>query len=118
MGRRTSTALSVSTGSPQGCVLSRVLYALWTHDCTPAHQSNTIVKFADDTMVVGLISRGMSWLIRKRWSGCPDGVRRTTFSTPQSHKELIIAYRMKKTDISPLYISGDFAKRVADFRFL
>ena len=27
-----------------------------TYDCTPAHGSNTIVKFADDTTVIGLIS--------------------------------------------------------------
>ncbi|TKS65927.1 hypothetical protein D9C73_028553 [Collichthys lucidus] len=30
-----------------------LLYSLYTHDCSPVHQSNTIVKFADDTTVVG-----------------------------------------------------------------
>jgi hypothetical protein len=27
-----------------------------THDCTARHDSNTIVKFSDDTTVVGLIT--------------------------------------------------------------
>lgn len=58
VGHHTSTALSLSTGSPQGCVLSPLLYTLYTHDCTPAHHNNVIVKFADDTTVVGPISGG------------------------------------------------------------
>src|SRR4029434_10037392 len=39
----------------QGCVLSPLLYSLCTHDCTPTHPTNTIIKFADDTSVIGLI---------------------------------------------------------------
>ncbi|KAK3569005.1 hypothetical protein QTP86_021585, partial [Hemibagrus guttatus] len=33
-------------------------------------------------------------------------------------KKLIIDYRRKETDITPLYISGDCVERVADFQFL
>lgn len=40
VGRYTLTALSVSAGSPQGCVLSPLLYSLCTHDFTPFHHSN------------------------------------------------------------------------------
>ena len=38
------------------CVLSPLLYSLFTHDCVAKHNSNTIIKFADDTTVVGLIT--------------------------------------------------------------
>ncbi|KAK3506423.1 hypothetical protein QTP70_002694 [Hemibagrus guttatus] len=58
VGHHTSTVLSISTGSPQGCVLSPLLNSFLTHDYTPTHHSNTIVKFADDITVVGLISAG------------------------------------------------------------
>lgn len=50
----TSSTLIMNTGALQGCVLSPALFTLFTHDCTPIHSSNTIVKFADDTLV-GLI---------------------------------------------------------------
>ena len=38
------------------CVLSTLLYSLLTHDCKAIHASNSIIKFADDTTVVGLIT--------------------------------------------------------------
>ncbi len=52
----TSSPLTLNTGAPQGCVLSPLLYSLYTHDCTATHSSNVIVKFADDTTVMGLIT--------------------------------------------------------------
>ncbi len=58
LGPHLSSTRTLSIGSPQGCVLSPLLYCLYTHDCSPAHNDKLIVKFADDTTVVGLISKG------------------------------------------------------------
>ena len=55
LGPHHSNALTLSTGSPQGCILSPLLYALYTFDCSPTHPTNYIIKYADDTTVVGLI---------------------------------------------------------------
>ena len=39
--------LTINTGAPQGCVVSPLLYSLFT---------NPLIKFADDTTVLGLIT--------------------------------------------------------------
>ena len=56
MGNLTSNALTLSTGAPQGCILSPLQYALFTYDCEATRSSNAILKFADDTTILGLIS--------------------------------------------------------------
>ncbi|KAK3554292.1 hypothetical protein QTP70_020159 [Hemibagrus guttatus] len=57
IGNSTSSATTLNTGAPQGCVLSPLLFTLLTHDCAAMHSSNHIIKFADDTTVVGLNSK-------------------------------------------------------------
>jgi hypothetical protein len=55
VGNNTSAMLIFNTGAPPGVRLSRPLYSLLTHDYVAKHNSNTIIKFADNTTVVGLI---------------------------------------------------------------
>ncbi|MEQ2218404.1 hypothetical protein XENOCAPTIV_002708 [Xenoophorus captivus] len=53
-----STALhALSSGSLQACVLSPLLY---THDCIPAHHSNTIVKITGNATHCPLLSQPIS----------------------------------------------------------
>lgn len=43
-------------GSPQGCVLGPLFFALLVHDCTADSGTNQLIKFACDNTDVGLIS--------------------------------------------------------------
>ena len=56
VGNNIFTLLIINTGAPLGCVLSPLLYSLFTHDCVAMHASNSIIKCDDDTTVVGLIT--------------------------------------------------------------
>jgi hypothetical protein len=49
-------------------MLSPLLYSLFTHVCVAAHDSNTIIKFADNTTVVGLITDDDETAYRKEVS--------------------------------------------------
>ncbi|KAI4874103.1 hypothetical protein NFI96_002857 [Prochilodus magdalenae] len=58
VGNSFSSTLTLRTGSTQGCVFSPLLYSLFTYDSVARHTSNTIFKFADDTIILGLITDG------------------------------------------------------------
>ncbi len=73
----TSNSITLNVGAPQGCVLSPLLYSLYTHDCVSSHSSTSIVKFADDTVVLGLVSTTMRPHTWMRWRDSHHGARTT-----------------------------------------
>ena len=73
LGPHLSSTITLITGSPKGYVLSQLLYSLYTHDCTPTHPTNTIIKFADDTTVIGLISLDDESAYRDEVKKCRSG---------------------------------------------
>ncbi len=51
-----SNVLLSSTGSPQGCVLSPLLFVLYTNTCQSQYAGHHIIKFADDCVTLSLVS--------------------------------------------------------------
>ncbi|XP_037545771.1 SH3 domain-containing protein 19 [Nematolebias whitei] len=57
MGGRVSDELTVSTGSPPGCCLNPKLFTLY-NDCVSTQHNTIIIKYVDDTTLMGLIHEG------------------------------------------------------------
>ena len=80
-----------------------LLYSLFTHDQTARHDSNIIIKFADDT-VVGLITTTMRPPIGRRsetvW--CKDN----NLSLNVIKTKEMTDYRKWRTEHTPILING------------
>ncbi len=112
--------LSLNIGAPQGCVLSPLLYSLYTHDCVSSHRSTSIIKFADDTVVLGLISNNdeIAYLdeVERLTSWCQDNCLSLNVSKT---KQLIVDFRKRHLlPYTPLMISGTHVERVSSFKYL
>ena len=50
-----SDSIISSTGSPQGCVLSSLLFIMYTDTCRSTEENRYLIKFSDDTVLLSLL---------------------------------------------------------------
>jgi hypothetical protein len=100
-------------------VLSPLLYSLFTHDCIARHNSNTIITFADDTTVLGLITDNNETAyteeVRDLAVWCQDNnLSLNVIKT----KDMIVDYRKMRTRHTLILIDGAVVEQVESFKFL
>jgi len=118
IGSNISTELTLSTGTPQGCCLSPKLFTLYTHDCGTDRNNTAIIKYADDTTVVGLIKGGDETGYRELIDNIlAYGEDNDLILNIDKTKELIMDFR-KKSILQPLIIKGTEVERVESHKFL
>lgn len=102
-----SDVIFMNTGAPQGCVISPVLFTLYTNDCTFDYKNIKLIKFADDSTLQGLITTNENEnrdAVNLFTNWCDNhflllNVKKT--------KELIIDFRVKKDQLQPLFIKDE-----------
>ena len=100
-------------------MLSPLLYSLFTHDRMARHDSNTIIKFANDTTVVGLITNNDETACREEVRDLARWWQNNNLSLNVTNtKEMIVDYRKRRTEHAPILIDGAVVEQVESFKFL
>ncbi|KAI4892242.1 hypothetical protein NFI96_028208 [Prochilodus magdalenae] len=83
------------------------------------HSSNHIIKFADDTTVVGLINKNDESAYREEVQRLTDWCRTNNLSLNiDKAKEMVVDFRRTRRDHSPLHIDGSTVEIVKSTKFL
>ena len=114
-----SSSIPLSTGAPQGCVLSPCLYSLFTSDCVATDSNTHIVKFADDTTICGFISGNNETHYRTQIGNTVNWCAENNLVLNVAKtKELIVDFRKVKNTKEVLTIDGKVVDQVTSFKFL
>ncbi|KAI4896237.1 hypothetical protein NFI96_023343 [Prochilodus magdalenae] len=99
--------------------LSPILYTLFTHDCVATHPGNIILKFADDTAVIGRITGGDEAAYRKEVDSLVAWCTKNNLTlNADKTKEMIVDMRKERRPHQPLFIRDLEVERVSSFKYL
>ena len=93
-------------------VLSPLLYSMFIQDCVAMHASISIMKFADDTTVVGLITNNDEISYREEVGALGVWCQENNLSVNVNiTKEMIVDFRKQQREHPPIHKKGQHWRR-------
>ena len=118
-----STTLSLTqfsnTGSPQGTVLAPFFFTVYTSDCRSSCDMCPLIKFADDTILAGLIDRDNDYAFKRQLESFVEYCNKNFLELNVSKtKEMLIDFRKNTVAPDPVLIGGLQVERVPVYKYL
>ncbi|KAK0131206.1 putative RNA-directed DNA polymerase from transposon BS [Merluccius polli] len=102
-----------------GCVLSPLLFSLYTNSCTSSHQSVKLLKFADDTTLIGHISDGDESAYRWEADHLVTWCHRNNLElNALKTVEMVVDFRKNSASPAPITLCDSTIDTVESFHFL
>ena len=115
----TSRTQIINTGTPQGCALGPMFYTLFTQDCVAPPSDTTIIRSADDTTVMGLITWGDQTAYRMEVVNLVAWCQVNHLSlNVDKTKKMSVDNRRSAEEHTPLLIHQGAVERVSSFNIL
>ena len=113
-----SDVVVTNTGAPQGCVLSPLLFTLYTSDCRCTNDTCKLFKYADDTALVARcinddVLYRQNVLYFTEW--CDNNYLELNV---KKTKEMIVDFSPASVDHNPLYINDELVENVSEYKYL
>ena len=114
-----SNTIITNNGSPHGCILSLLLFGLYTNGLRSYHPDVQIIKYADDTLIVGNIVNDDSTRYRNVIDVCVDWCTDNKLVLNETKtKELIFDFRRIKAPQEDIVIKNVPVEIVHSFKYL
>ena len=116
----TSEVIASNTGVPQGTVLAPFLFTVYTYDIRSTSPHCSVVKFADDTALIGLVENDVDSMFVDQVNRFVEYCELNYLELNVSKtKEMIIDFRTKyRNSFAPLTIKGTAVERVSEYKYL